>query len=93
MKRIQVIEIGRSAEELNNYIVLPGRDEHALLAMELEHYWNSEGIIKPVPGEVDSYVILRKPSLIGGKRVIKVRILDIGATVSDEETQEIEVSA
>ena len=89
MKRIQVIEIGRGARELNNYAVLPGRDAQALLAQELEFHWNRiEEIIKPVPGETDSYVILRKPSLIGGKRTIKVRIVEVGFT-EDEATREL----
>jgi hypothetical protein len=87
MKQIQVTEIGRSARELMRYPVLAGRDAHALLASEIEFYWQEGAIVSPVVGECDSFVVLRKPSLIGGKRVIKVRIVEVG--IGDEDTNEI----
>lgn len=88
MKHIQVTEIGRAAKELNHYAVLPGRDAQALLAQELEHYWELGSIISPVVGECDSFAVLRPKSLIGGKRTIKVRIVEVG--LADDDTQRIE---
>jgi len=90
MQHIQVTEIGRNARELMHYPVLAGRDAHALLAQEIEAYWQDGAIVSPVGGECDSYVVLRKPSLIGGKRVIKVRIVEVGSEAyADDDTQEI----
>lgn len=89
MNYIQVTEIGRCAKELNCYPILSGRDPLAVLTSELEHYWDRDAIITPVVGECDSYAILRKPSLIGGKRVIKVRLIEVG--IADDDTAEINV--
>lgn len=88
MNYIQVTEIGRCARELNRYPIISGRDPLAVLASELEFYWEHDAIIMPVANECDSYAIMRKPSLIGGKRVIRVRIIDVG--FDGDETQEIE---
>lgn len=90
MKYIQVIEIGRCAQELNRYPVLEGNNPQMLLAMELESYWNQqETIILPVQGEVDSYAVMRKPSLIGGKQTIKVRVIDVEEPIAYEDTREM----
>lgn len=89
MDFIQVTEIGRCARELNFYPALVS-DPVALLALELERYWDDGAIIVPVQGEENSYAVCRKPSLIGGKRTIKIRIVKVDA---DADTQSMEAVA
>lgn len=87
MKFIQVIEVGRGARELNRYPAIVS-DPLLLLALEVEQYWDAGAIVSPVPGEDFSYTILRKPCPVGGKRNIKVRVIDVE---TEADTQEIEV--
>jgi len=90
VKHLQVTEIGRCAKELNRYPILPGRDAEEILLQEVEFYWEHDAIITPIVGE-PGYAVLRKPSLIGGRRNLRIRIVEVG--VSDMDTVEIEIGA
>lgn len=90
MKQIEIAELGRGAPKPVMYPALT-TDALVLLAQELESYWSQGAIISPVYGEQDSYTILRKPSLLGGRRNLRIRIVEVG--IDAEDTAEIVIGA
>lgn len=86
MKHIEIQQLGRGAPEPVRYPALT-TDPHELLAMELEVYFAQGAIISAVYGMPDTYAVLRKPSLIGGRRNLRIRIVEVG--IADDDTQKI----
>lgn len=91
MIHIEIAEVGRGASEPVRYPAL-NTDPLELLAQELEFYFSLGAIISPVYGFPDTYAVLRKPSLIGGRRNLVVRIVEVGIT-GDEDTSELIIGA
>jgi len=93
MKHIEISQFSRNTVDPVRYPVLPGRDAQALLAQELDGYWDQGAVVSPVHGEVDSFVVVRQHTPPWVNPGLRIRIIENGLPIiADDDLETDEVS-
>lgn len=90
MRYIEIRQIGRGTPDPLRYPVLPGRDETALIAQELEWYVGHGAVVTPVYGTENAYAVWCDPhAIIGNGAILRIAVVDGEPPVQPDDTQEL----